>query len=42
MYSSVVLVGFMISDGRANWLKGALLLFLYFAIAAAFYYHKDD
>ena len=39
---SVILVGFLISDGKANWLKGALLVFLYLILALALFYHKDD
>ena len=28
-------------DGTANWLKGAMLVFTYFFIAAGFWVHKD-
>jgi Ca2+:H+ antiporter len=42
VFASVVLVGFLISDGKANWLKGALLVFLYFIIAGALFYRKED
>jgi Ca2+:H+ antiporter len=42
IFLSVALVGFMLSDGKATWLKGALLVFMYLIIAAAFYYHVDD
>mmetsp|Transcript_98792 Transcript_98792/g.255393 ORF Transcript_98792/g.255393 Transcript_98792/m.255393 type:complete len:466 (+) Transcript_98792:65-1462(+) len=38
---TVISVGFLMVDGRSHWLKGAMLIFAYFMIAAAFCAHRD-
>merc|ERR1740121_215771 len=34
-------VAFMVSDGKSHWLKGAMLVFAYIMIAAAFWAHAQ-
>jgi len=38
---TVICVAFVLMDGRSHWLKGAMLLFSYFMIAATFWAHAD-
>ncbi|KAF7728697.1 hypothetical protein EC973_005735 [Apophysomyces ossiformis] len=39
LFSSVLIVNYLIQDGRSNWLEGVLLLSAYMIIAIAFYFH---
>ncbi len=39
MFASVMIVNYLISDGKSNWLEGALLLACYAIVALAFFYH---
>ncbi|KAI7906656.1 calcium/proton exchanger [Cokeromyces recurvatus] len=39
LFSSVLVVNYLIGDGKSNWLEGALLLACYAIVALAFYYH---
>ena len=39
---TVILVGFIISDGSSNWLVGFLLIMGYLLVAAGFFAHKDE
>ena len=43
--TSLVLTSIMVAvvtvDGKAHWLKGAMLVMCYVTIAAAFWYHAD-
>lgn len=41
MLLTVLSVAFLLVDGNSHWLKGAMLIFCYFMIAAAFCAHKD-
>eukprot|EP00470_Lotharella_oceanica_P009610 CAMPEP_0170196244 /NCGR_PEP_ID=MMETSP0040_2-20121228/63432_1 /TAXON_ID=641309 /ORGANISM="Lotharella oceanica, Strain CCMP622" /LENGTH=222 /DNA_ID=CAMNT_0010445611 /DNA_START=24 /DNA_END=692 /DNA_ORIENTATION=- len=40
--SSTLAVGFLVSDGEANYLKGAMLVVAYIIVSAGFFVHKDD
>ncbi|KAI9250215.1 calcium/proton exchanger [Phascolomyces articulosus] len=39
LFSSVLIVNYLIQDGHSNWLEGALLLASYTIIAMAFWFH---
>ncbi|CEI90868.1 Putative Calcium/proton exchanger [Rhizopus microsporus] len=39
LFTSVLIVNYLIQDGRSNWLEGALLLSSYAIIGLAFYFH---
>ncbi|KAI8641401.1 calcium/proton exchanger [Parasitella parasitica] len=39
LFSSVLVVNYLIADGKSNWLEGALLLACYAIVALAFFYH---
>ncbi|CAO3630327.1 unnamed protein product [Cunninghamella blakesleeana] len=39
LFSSVLIVNYLINDGRSNWLEGVLLLAVYVIVALAFYVH---
>jgi Ca2+:H+ antiporter len=39
LFSSVLIVNYLIADGKSNWLEGAQLLAVYVIVALAFYYH---
>lgn len=39
LFASVLIVNYLIADGKSNWLEGALLLACYAIVALAFYYH---
>ncbi|KAI7857425.1 calcium/proton exchanger [Circinella umbellata] len=39
LFSSVLIVNYLIQDGRSNWLEGTLLLASYTIIAMAFWFH---
>lgn len=39
LFSSVLIVNYLIQDGRSNWLEGVLLLSSYAIVALAFYCH---
>ncbi|KAI8884437.1 calcium/proton exchanger [Backusella circina FSU 941] len=41
LFSSVLIVNYLIADGKSNWLEGALLLAVYAIVAMAFYYHPE-
>jgi len=40
--TSSLAVGFLVSDGEANYLKGAMLVVAYIIVSAGFFVHKDD
>ncbi|KAG1055601.1 hypothetical protein G6F62_007231 [Rhizopus arrhizus] len=42
LFSSVLIVNYLIADGKSNWLEGALLLAVYAVVALAFYYHPSS
>ncbi|RCH88506.1 hypothetical protein CU097_008649 [Rhizopus azygosporus] len=42
LFSSVLIVNYLIADGKSNWLEGALLLAVYAVVAMAFYYHPSS
>lgn len=42
MFLSVLVVNYLIQDGKSNYLEGAMCLGLYFIIALAFYVYPDD
>ncbi|KAI8887311.1 calcium/proton exchanger [Backusella circina FSU 941] len=39
LFTSILIVNYLIQDGRSNWLEGVLLLSSYVIIAMAFYFH---
>ncbi|KAG1520270.1 hypothetical protein G6F52_007823 [Rhizopus delemar] len=39
LFSSVLVVNYLIADGKSNWLEGVLLLATYAIVAMSFYYH---
>ncbi|KAG2232472.1 calcium/proton exchanger [Thamnidium elegans] len=39
LFASVMIVNYLIADGKSNWLEGALLLAVYTIVAMAFFYH---
>lgn len=39
LFASVLVVNYLIGDGKSNWLEGALLICCYAIVALAFYYH---
>ncbi|KAI8981954.1 calcium/proton exchanger [Mycotypha africana] len=39
LFASVLVVNYLIQDGKSNWLEGSLLLACYAIVAMAFYYH---
>ncbi|KAI9304033.1 Sodium/calcium exchanger protein-domain-containing protein, partial [Cunninghamella echinulata] len=41
LFSSVLIVNYLIQDGRSNWLEGVLLLAVYAIVALAFYVHPS-
>ncbi|KAG0182034.1 hypothetical protein DFQ28_007532 [Apophysomyces sp. BC1034] len=42
LFTSVLIVNYLIQDGRSNWLEGVLLLSSYMIIAIAFYFHPTS
>ena len=42
VFSSVIIVSFLTSDGQSNWMHGLMLVTAYILVAAGFYYHVDD
>ncbi|CAG8611132.1 5395_t:CDS:2 [Paraglomus occultum] len=41
LFVSVLIMNYLIQDGKSNWLEGALLLATYVIIAIAFYFYPD-
>ncbi|KAI9311593.1 calcium/proton exchanger [Dichotomocladium elegans] len=41
LFASVLIVNYLLQDGRSNWLEGALLLASYAIIALAFWFHPS-
>ncbi|CAG8560463.1 5211_t:CDS:2 [Paraglomus brasilianum] len=41
LFVSVLIMNYLIQDGKSNWLEGALLLATYIIIAIAFYFYPD-
>jgi Ca2+:H+ antiporter len=41
-FLSVLVVNYLIQDGKSNWLEGAMCIGTYFIIALAFYVYPDD
>ena len=39
---AVILVAFLLSDGKAHWLKGLILTVVYITVAATYLIHVDD
>ncbi|KAI8973027.1 Sodium/calcium exchanger protein-domain-containing protein [Pilobolus umbonatus] len=39
LFASVMIVNYLIADGKSNWLEGCLLLACYAIVALAFFYH---
>jgi len=39
--TTVIIVGFMVSDGKSNWLMGLTLVLAYLILACAFLFHRD-
>ncbi|KAI9286282.1 Sodium/calcium exchanger protein-domain-containing protein [Umbelopsis sp. AD052] len=42
LFSSVLIVNYLIADGKSNWLEGAMLLVAYTIIAIAFLFHPTS
>ncbi|CAO0793754.1 unnamed protein product [Mucor circinelloides] len=42
LFASVILVNYLIVDGKSNWLEGFMLCALYILIAISFYYYPDS
>ncbi|GAB5591078.1 hypothetical protein Unana1_05978 [Umbelopsis nana] len=42
LFSSVLIVNYLLADGKSNWLEGAMLLVAYVIIAMAFLFHPVD
>ncbi|KAI9244343.1 calcium/proton exchanger [Sporodiniella umbellata] len=42
LFASVLIVNYLLADGKSNWLEGALLLAVYAIVALAFYYHPSS
>ncbi|KAI8344015.1 Sodium/calcium exchanger protein-domain-containing protein [Chlamydoabsidia padenii] len=42
LFSSVLIVNYLIQDGRSNWLEGVQLLSVYAIVALAFYVHPTN
>lgn len=42
MFVSVLIVNYLIQDGKSNWLEGAQLMGVYTIIAVAFYIYPDS
>ncbi|KAM3582795.1 hypothetical protein VKS41_004561 [Umbelopsis sp. WA50703] len=42
LFASVLIVNYLIADGKSNWLEGAMLLIAYTIIAIAFLFHPSD
>jgi Ca2+:H+ antiporter len=42
LFVSVLIMNYLIQDGKSNWLEGALLLATYAIIAIAFYFYPDE
>jgi Ca2+:H+ antiporter len=42
VFSTVVILSFVVADGKSTWLKGLMLLVAYFIVAIGFFVHKDD
>jgi len=41
LFTTVVIVSFVVGDGNSNWLKGVTLILAYVVIACSFFYHRD-
>ncbi|CAO3586940.1 unnamed protein product [Absidia cylindrospora] len=41
MFIAVVMVNYLIMDGRSNWLEGLMLCVVYLIIAISFFYYPD-
>ncbi|KAI8142801.1 calcium/proton exchanger [Fennellomyces sp. T-0311] len=41
MFISVVMVNYLMMDGKSNWLEGLMLFSLYLLLAISFYYYPD-
>ncbi|ORZ24654.1 Sodium/calcium exchanger protein-domain-containing protein [Absidia repens] len=42
MFIAVVMVNYLIMDGKSNWLEGLMLFAIYIIIAISFYYYPDN
>eukprot|EP00475_Leptophrys_vorax_P017336 TRINITY_DN23_c0_g1_i4.p1 TRINITY_DN23_c0_g1~~TRINITY_DN23_c0_g1_i4.p1 ORF type:complete len:530 (+),score=125.25 TRINITY_DN23_c0_g1_i4:565-2154(+) len=42
VFSSVVILSFVVADGKSTWLKGVMLLVAYLIAAIGFFVHVDD
>ncbi|KAI8100038.1 calcium/proton exchanger [Halteromyces radiatus] len=42
MFIAVVMVNYLIMDGKSNWLEGLMLFTVYIIIAISFYYYPDS
>lgn len=42
LFASVLIVNYLIADGKSNWLEGAMLLIAYTIIAIAFLFHPSS
>ncbi|KAI8637801.1 calcium/proton exchanger [Parasitella parasitica] len=42
LFAAVILVNYLIVDGKSNWLEGFMLSALYILIAISFYYYPDS
>ncbi|KAI8333388.1 calcium/proton exchanger [Chlamydoabsidia padenii] len=42
MFIAVVMVNYLIMDGKSNWLEGLMLFAVYIIIAISFYYYPDN
>ncbi|GAA6044351.1 hypothetical protein JCM8097_002782 [Rhodosporidiobolus ruineniae] len=41
LFLSVLLVNYVVQDGRSNWLEGFLLMMVYIIVAVSFWYYPD-
>ncbi|CCM02221.1 uncharacterized protein FIBRA_04301 [Fibroporia radiculosa] len=42
LYVSVHIMGYVVADGKSNWLEGVILMCLYLVIAVTFWYYPGD
>lgn len=42
LFLSVLVVNYVVSDGKSNWLEGFILMMLYVLIAVSFWYYPGS